>query len=120
MILLAGENHVTSCSYSFKIIVYVRLLDVKSERLEAAREWCLWEMSTSKLIPDTKYTDKADDLEFAAAFSRIECHYFINQIFVEEGFILKKAQTLKDIPTFIVQARVVLKLFAVREISSIT
>ena len=41
-----------------------------SVRESAAREWCLWEMSTSKLIPDTKYLDKADNLEFAAAFSR--------------------------------------------------
>ena len=39
-------------------------------RLAAAKEWCLWEMSTSKLIPDAKYMDKADNLEFAAAFSR--------------------------------------------------
>jgi len=85
---------------------YKRLTsEVKSERLSAAREWCLWEMSTSKLIPDTKYTEKADDLEFAAAFSRIECHYFTNKIFVEDGFILKKAQTLKEIPMFIVQGR---------------
>ncbi|XP_023342220.1 uncharacterized protein LOC111711962 [Eurytemora carolleeae] len=76
-----------------------------SVRESAAREWCLWEMSTSKLIPDTKYLDKADNLEFAAAFSRIECHYFVNHIFVEEGFILKKAQILKDIPIFIVQGR---------------
>ena len=41
-----------------------------SVRQAAAREWCLWEMSTSKLIPDTKYLDRADNLEFAAAFSR--------------------------------------------------
>ena len=36
-------------------------------------------MSTSKLFPDTKYMDKADNLDFAAAFSRIECHYFVNR-----------------------------------------
>lgn len=74
-------------------------------RQGAAREWCLWEMSTSKLIPDTSYTDKAENLDFAAAFSRIECHYFINRIFVEDGYILKNAQTLKNIPMFIAQGR---------------
>ena len=46
-------------------------------------------MSTSKLLPDTKYMDKADNLDFAAAFARIECHYFVNGIFLEEAFILK-------------------------------
>ena len=39
------------------------------------------------------------------AFARIECHYFINGIFVEEGFILKRAKTIEHIPTVIVQGR---------------
>jgi len=76
-----------------------------SVRQGAAREWCLWEMSTSKLFPDASYMDKADNLEFAAAFSRIECHYFMNGVFVEDGFILKKADVIKDIPMFIAQGR---------------
>ena len=43
-----------------------------------------WEMATSRLFPDPEYLDKAEDLDFAVAFARIECHYFINAIFVEE------------------------------------
>ena len=74
-------------------------------RRAAAREWTLWEMGTSKLIPDTKYMDKADNLDFAAAFARIECHYFVNGIFVEEGFILKNVDKLANIPMSIVQGR---------------
>ena len=62
-------------------------------------------MGTSKLIPDTKYIDKADNLDFAAAFSRIECHYFINGIFLEDGYILKQASKLQKIPVHIVQGR---------------
>ena len=74
-------------------------------RRAAAKEWCLWEMGTSKLIPDTKYIDKADNLDFAAAFSRIECHYFINSIFLEDGYILKHTEKLKKIPVDMVQGR---------------
>jgi len=74
-------------------------------RRGAAREWTLWEMGTSKLIPDTKYIDKADNLDFAAAFARIECHYFQNGIFLEEGFILKNVDKLNKIPIDIVQGR---------------
>ena len=49
---------------------------------------------------------KADDLDFAAAFARIECHYFVNGIFLEEGFILKHcSEKLKNIPVDIVQGR---------------
>jgi len=85
---------------------YKRLTSTDREvRVAAAKQWCLWEMGTSKLIPDTKYIDKADNLDFAAAFSRIECHYFINGIFLEDGYILKQAGKLAKIPIHIVQGR---------------
>jgi len=85
---------------------YKRLTSTEGEvRRAAAREWTLWEMGTSKLLPDTKYMDKADNLDFAAAFARIECHYFVNGIFLEEGYILKHADKLKNIPVDIVQGR---------------
>jgi len=85
---------------------YKRLTSTEEEvRRAAAREWTLWEMGTSKLLPDTKYMDKADNLDFAAAFARIECHYFVNGIFLEEGYILKHAEKLKNIPVDIVQGR---------------
>ena len=62
-------------------------------------------MGTSKLFPDPAYIQKADNLDFAAAFARIECHYFVNAIFLEEAFILKNADKIKDIPVDIVQGR---------------
>jgi len=37
--------------------------------------------------------------------SRIECHYFVNAIFLEDGFILKQARKLANIPVHIVQGR---------------
>ena len=83
-----------------------RLTSTEAEvRRAAAKEWCLWEMGTSKLIPDEDLMAKADNLDFAAAFSRIECHYFINNIFFEDNFILKNVDKLKDIPIDIVQGR---------------
>jgi len=85
---------------------YKRLTSPEAEvRRAAAKEWCLWEMGTSKLIPDEDLMAKADNLDFAAAFSRIECHYFINNIFFEDNFILKNVDKLKDIPMDIVQGR---------------
>jgi len=78
--------------------------DVKIRRA-AAKEWTRWEMATSRLFPDPEYLDKAEDLDFAVAFARIECHYFINGIFVEDGHILNNAETVKHIPTVIVQGR---------------
>ena len=62
-------------------------------------------MATSRLFPDPEYLDKAEDLDFAVAFARIECHYFINAIFVEEAFILNNVHRIQDVPTVIVQGR---------------
>ena len=62
-------------------------------------------MSTSRLLPDPEYLDKAEDLDFAVAFARIECHYFINGIFVEDSYILNNTRAIEHIPTVIVQGR---------------
>ena len=56
-------------------------------------------MSTSKLIPDSKYIEAADDSDFADAFARIECHYFVNGIFLEDEQILRDVEKIKHIPT---------------------
>ena len=85
---------------------YSRLTSDNVEiRRAAAREWTRWEMATSRLFPDPSYVEKAEDLDFAVAFARIECHYFINAIFVEEGYILKNSKIIEKIPTTIVQGR---------------
>ena len=85
---------------------YSRLTSEEVEvRRAAAREWTRWEMATSRLFPDPEYLDKAEDIDFAVAFARIECHYFINAIFVEEAYILNHAHLIQKIPTTIVQGR---------------
>lgn len=85
---------------------YQRLTNEDVEiRRAAAKEWTRWEMATSRLLPDPEYLEKAEDLDFAVAFARIECHYFINGIFVEDGHILNNVEKIKHIPTTIVQGR---------------
>lgn len=101
------RNHIPTEEQSDLISAYYKRLtsdDVEIRRA-AAKEWTRWEMATSRLFPDPEYLEKADDLDFAVAFARIECHYFINGIFVEEGFILKRTKAIEHIPTVIVQGR---------------
>jgi proline iminopeptidase len=78
--------------------------DINTRRA-AAKEWTRWEMATSRLFPDESYLEKAEDLDFAVAFARIECHYFINAIFLEEAHILNHVESIQHIPTNIVQGR---------------
>ena len=101
------SQHIPPEERSELITAYYQRLtheDVEIRRA-AAKEWTRWEMATSRLFPDPEYLEKAEDLDFAVAFARIECHYFINGIFVEDGHILNNAEKVKHIPTIIVQGR---------------
>ncbi|QLE55518.1 prolyl aminopeptidase [Nostoc sp. TCL26-01] len=75
-------------------------------RLEAARAWSIWEASTSRLFPDTQLMQTFCDNDFAEAFARIECHYFINKGFFEvEDQLLLNVPRIRHIPAVIVQGR---------------
>ncbi|MEO1523192.1 MAG: alpha/beta hydrolase, partial [Cyanobacteria bacterium J06633_2] len=44
--------------------------------------------------------------EFAAAFARIECHYFVNKGFLEsENQLIQNVDRIRHLPTVIVQGR---------------
>ena len=77
----------------------------RSERAKAAYAWTRWEMSTSYLIPKEFSLKKATNDNFSDSFARIECHYFINNIFLEDNYILNNITKIKDIPVSIVQGR---------------
>lgn len=75
-------------------------------RQEAARAWSVWEATTSKLLPDPVLQDRFAEDEFADAFARIECHYFINRGFLEpDDQLLQNCDRIQHLPTVIVQGR---------------
>ena len=68
-------------------------------RQEAARAWSVWEASTSFLLPHADHVAHAAGDEFALAFARIECHYFVNRGFFEvDGQLLRDVGRIRDIP----------------------
>ncbi|KAH7341402.1 Alpha/Beta hydrolase protein [Rhizoctonia solani] len=81
---------------------YHKLLNSDDEkiRLNAAKAWSKWEMTTSKLYVDPEYIAKATEDGWANAFARIENHYFIN-----EGFMQQSIDKIRHIPTIVVQGR---------------
>jgi len=80
--------------------------DNKEVRLKAAKAWSVWEGSTSKLITPLDFAAKYAMDEFADAFARIECHYFVHGGFFEtDDQLLRNASKLSKIPTIIVQGR---------------
>lgn len=86
---------------------YNRLTSDDAEtRAIAARAWSVWEASTSKLIPDVNLQQKFGQDQFAEAFARIECHYFVNRGFIQsEDQLLQNVDRIRHIPAVIVQGR---------------
>jgi proline iminopeptidase len=75
-------------------------------RLEAARAWSIWEGSTSKLFFDPAVVEKFADPEFALAFARIECHYFMNNsFFASDNYLIENVGKIRHLPGVIVQGR---------------
>jgi proline iminopeptidase len=86
---------------------YARLTsDDRAVRMEAARAWSTWEGSTLSLLPDPDREARFGSDDFAEAFARIECHYFINKGFFErDDQLIADAHKLKGIPCVLVQGR---------------
>ncbi|MDC0717146.1 prolyl aminopeptidase [Nannocystis bainbridge] len=75
-------------------------------RVEAARAWSLWESRVAALHPDPDVEMHCDNTDFTLAFSRIECHYFVNKGFLNsETQLLDDAPKIQHIPTTIVHGR---------------
>ncbi|MFL5297099.1 MAG: prolyl aminopeptidase [Phenylobacterium sp.] len=73
---------------------------------EAAAAWSQWEGDTISIRGPEARPSKFNEIDFAIAFARIECHFFANGgFFPEEGWILKNAAALKAIPGWVVQGR---------------
>jgi proline iminopeptidase len=50
--------------------------------------------------------EKFADPEFALAFARIECHYFMNNAFFNsDNYLIENIDKIRDIPGVIVQGR---------------
>ena len=75
-------------------------------RQEAAKAWAVWEGRTSRLLPNEELIARSAGDDFSLAFSRIECHYFVNRGFFErDGQLLEGVGRIRHIPAVIVQGR---------------
>ncbi|MEO6339715.1 MAG: prolyl aminopeptidase [Caulobacteraceae bacterium] len=75
-------------------------------QVEAASAWSRWEGDTISIRGPDARPAKFNEEDFATAFARIECHYFVNGgFFPEDGWLLKQAERLRRIPGWIVQGR---------------
>ena len=90
------------------IAAYHRRLTGKdrSAQLKAAAAWSQWEGDTISLRGPEARPAKFNEVDFAIAFARIECHFFANRGFFEaDGWLLDNIHRVADIPGWIVQGR---------------
>jgi proline iminopeptidase len=93
--------------YDMMRAYYRRLTSsVARERNAAARAWSIWEGATSFLRSNAAYVKKFKVSAYAAAFARIECHYFVNGGFLHsDDQLLRDMTKIRHIPGVIVQGR---------------
>jgi proline iminopeptidase len=87
---------------------YYRILTGADEpaKLAAAKAWSVWEGGTVSLIPSTERIASFSSDEFAIAFARIECHYFVNGGFFDrDDQLIANIAAARHIPAAIVQGR---------------
>ncbi len=74
-------------------------------QMQAAKAWSVWEGRTATLKANKNVIDHFGSVHTALSLARIECHYFMNDSFLEENQILNNADKLQNIPGVIVQGR---------------
>ncbi len=85
---------------------YARLTSADEiTRMGAAKAWSIWEGRTATLLPRQSVIDHFANPFTALSLARIECHYFINNSFLQTDQLLADAYRLKDIPGVIVHGR---------------
>jgi proline iminopeptidase len=78
----------------------------RDEQLRAARAWSQWEGKTISLLADPKRVTLFGEDDFALAFARIECHYFIHGgFFDQDDQLLANAHKMSSILGAIIHGR---------------
>ena len=73
----------------------------RSQSLKAASVWAEYENSCSSI----NYSPRPISGEQALAISKIETHYFMNDCFIEDNYIIKNLHKVSNVKSFIVQGR---------------
>jgi proline iminopeptidase len=83
-----------------------RLIDPDpAVHMPAARNWSTYEGACSTLLPSPETVAAFGRDTLALGLARIEAHYFVNGIFMDEGALLRDVDRIRRIPGVIVQGR---------------
>ncbi|MBU6474836.1 MAG: prolyl aminopeptidase [Alphaproteobacteria bacterium] len=77
----------------------------RAVHLPAAEKWSGYESACLRLIPETPAAPSAEAVAYAYAVARLECHYFVNNRFDPDEYLLRNVWRIRHIPCVIVQGR---------------
>ena len=85
---------------------YKRLMNPDPKiHMPAARIWSIYEGTCCTLLPNPELMATFNVDGVALSVARLECHYFINDIFMAENALLDNLHKIRHIPAAIVQGR---------------
>lgn len=101
------KNHIPSYKRDNLLKAYYDILigDDEVAKMAAAKVWSGWEAACSTLEKNEKNERDFTEPHVALSMARIETHYFINNIFLKENYILDNIDKIRDIPGIIVHGR---------------
>ncbi|MBX3486908.1 MAG: prolyl aminopeptidase [Candidatus Paracaedibacteraceae bacterium] len=95
-----GERHDLLKSY------HTRLMNSDPEiHMPAALAWSKYEGACATLLPSEGTVNSFLDPVVALGLARMEAHYFSNNIFLPDNFLMDNIHKIRHIPTTIVQGR---------------
>lgn len=89
------------------LLMYYDLLNSDDEKLKikAAKNWSDWESKILTLVPRKDLVQRFHEVDEILSFAKIECHYAINNYFLEPNQILRNIHKIKDIPAVLIHGR---------------
>jgi len=74
-------------------------------QMHAAKAWSMWEGRTATLRPNPLVVDHFSEPQRALSIARIECHYFVNNAFLDPDQLLRDMPKIAHLPGIIVHGR---------------
>lgn len=77
----------------------------KKEAKKYADEWTLWEATTVTINYNKDQLEASVSEDDNLAIAKLETHYFLNDCFMPENYIIDNIHKIKHIPCYVVQGR---------------
>lgn len=114
---MSGDEQCDPLSY------YHKKLHSENEiaAISASKKWYLWELRLASLEHPSIGSLQVDDAHQALCMAKLSSHYFINNAFLSENYILKNLNKIKDIPAVLIHGRydMVCQLYIAQQITEL-